>query len=85
MAGPPGLPTDMPGLPVTDFQYNNARAYTSTVVVLFALSSSVLAMRLAVRWKSKGIDFDDYFIIGAAVSHSCLADLAPVYSDTDSL
>jgi len=63
MAGPPGFPPDLPGLPVTDLQYANARTYTSTVSVLLALSSVFVAMRLATRWKTSGFDAGDYLIV----------------------
>ena len=68
MAGLPGSPPpDLPGIPVTDLQYANARIYTSTMAALFALSTSIVILRLVSRWKSNGLGPDDYFIIGAAV------------------
>ncbi len=65
MADAPGIPAN---LPVTDLQFNNARTYTGVVAALLALSITIVMMRVVSRWRSSGLQVDDYFIISAAVS-----------------
>lgn len=69
MAGPPGSPADVPGLPVTALQIENSRIYVGVTTSLFAVSFALVVARLISRWRSAtGIALDDYFIAVAAVS-----------------
>ncbi len=71
MADQSASSASVPGLPVTDLQYNVARTYVGVVSTLFALSTLILALRIASRWKTnRRLEADDYLIVGAGVSGS---------------
>jgi hypothetical protein len=64
-----GLSTELPGVPITDLQLSNARAYVTAVTVLLVLSSSLVAIRVTSRWKSlHSLTLDVFFIVAAALS-----------------
>lgn len=67
MAGPSGVTADVPGVPVTDLQYNSSRTYVGVVPVLFTLSTLIVLMRIATRWKTS-LEADDYLVVAAVVS-----------------
>ena len=71
MADQSASSAEVPGIPVTDLQYSVARTYVGVVSALFALSTLILALRLASRWKTnRRLEADDYLIAGAGVSGS---------------
>ncbi len=71
MADQSASSAEVPGVPVTDLQYSVARTYVGVVSALFALSTLIIALRLASRWKTnRRLEADDYLIAGAGVSGS---------------
>ena len=69
MGAPTDRPPDVPGIPVTDLQVNNARVYVSVVTALVALSSLLVGARVvSKRMSDRNLAADDYFIIAATVS-----------------
>jgi hypothetical protein len=72
MAGPSGLTADVPGVPVTDLEFNSSRTYIGVIPVLFTFSTLILTLRIASRWKPR-LEADDYLVVAAAVSDATVS------------